>query len=280
MKKERHTLTDAQWEKIKGMLPKRKRMGRPPRNDREIVNGILWVLKTGCPWRDLKESYGPWQTVYDRFSKWTKSGVWDKILSKLQAGFHSKGKIDWRLFSIDGSSIRAHKSAGGAKRSKKRGKKASALSKGREDQALGYSRGGFGTKAHLICDRKGLPLRVGLSAGQRHESRYFECLAGDVSIRGKPGRPRRYPEKYAGDKAYASGRIRGWLRVRGIEDVIPWKRNSRAVISFNKRVYKGRNVIERCIGWLKESRRIATRYDKLSSHYLGMIKLGMILRYL
>ena len=116
MKKQRHELTDAQWKKIEGIFPKRKKMGRPPKDNRKIVNGILWILKTGAPWRDLKARYGPWQTVYDRFRKWTKDGVWDKILHQLQAHHQAKGKIDWRMFSIDGSNIRAHKSAGGAKK--------------------------------------------------------------------------------------------------------------------------------------------------------------------
>ena len=116
MKKARHTLTDTQWRKIEGLFPKRKKMGRPPRDNRQVVNGILWILKTGSPWRDLKESYGPWQTIYDRFRKWTREGLWDKILKQLQADFQSKGKIDWKLFSIDGSNIRAHKSAGGARK--------------------------------------------------------------------------------------------------------------------------------------------------------------------
>lgn len=133
---------------------------------------------------------------------------------------------------------------------------------------------------HLICDGKGLPLEVGVSGGQAHESRYFEGLAGGMSIRGSVGRPRKYPDRYAGDKGYSSQRIRCWLSERGIEDVIPSKRNEQRDVHFNKKAYKRRNVVERCIGWLKELRRISTRYEKLAVHYLGMIKLGMILQYL
>ena len=119
-----------------------------------------------------------------------------------------------------------------------------------------------------------------VSAGQRHESKYFEILAGKVRIKGNVGCPRRYPERYAGDRGYSSERIRSWLNCRGIEDVIPTKKNDKIKPHFKKKIYKMRNVIERCIGWLKESRRIATRYEKLAIHYLGMIKIGMILRYL
>ena len=132
----------------------------------------------------------------------------------------------------------------------------------------------------MICDRKGLPLKAVVSAGQCHESKYFENLADDLKIKGKVGRPRKYPEKYAGDKGYSNRRIRNWLDKKGIEDVIPTKKNEERNQGFNKRAYKKRNTVERCIGWLKESRRIATRYEKLAVHYLGMVKLGMILQYL
>ena len=149
-----------------------------------------------------------------------------------------------------------------------------------EDHALGYSRGGYGTKVHIICDRKGLPLKVEVSRGQAHESKYFEVLVEGIEVKGRVGRPRKYPDKYAGDKGYSSQRVRDWLNNKGIEDVIARKENEQRGCYFNKRAYKRRNVVERCIGWLKESRRIATRYEKLAVHYLGMVKLGMILQYL
>jgi len=114
--KERYKLTDAQWNKIADIFPKRKKMGRPPVDDRKMVNAILWILKTGSPWRDLKESYGSWQTVYDRFYKWNRTGLWNRIPRQLQSDFQSKLKVDWRMFSVDGSNVRAHKSAAGAKK--------------------------------------------------------------------------------------------------------------------------------------------------------------------
>ena len=114
--KERYKLTDAQWNKIAAIFPKRKKMGRPPVDNRKIVNGILGILKTGSPWRELKESYGPWQTVYDRFYKWSRAGLWNRILRQLQSDFQSKVKIDWSMFSVDGSNVRAHKSAAGERK--------------------------------------------------------------------------------------------------------------------------------------------------------------------
>ena len=76
----RHGLTDRQWELVQDLFPPPARTGRPRRDRREILDGILWVLRTGAPWRDLpRESYGPWQTVYERFNRWSKDGKYDEI---------------------------------------------------------------------------------------------------------------------------------------------------------------------------------------------------------
>ncbi len=117
-----------------------------------------------------------------------------------------------------------------------------------------------------------MPLGALVTAGQAHESKSFESLMDTVRIR-----RRRRPSAVAGDKAYSVDRIRGWLSKRGIEAVIPSRSNQpRARIS--KRKYRRRNVVERCIGWLKWCRRIATRYEKLADNYLAMVKLAMIQR--
>ena len=112
----KYTLTDTQWKKIKDMLPPNGRPGNQWKDHRMVINGILWILKNGAPWRSLPPRYGSWKTVFKRFRLWTREGLWDKILEKLQSNFQSRGKIDWRMFSIDGSNVRAHKSAAGAKK--------------------------------------------------------------------------------------------------------------------------------------------------------------------
>ncbi len=113
----RHELTDEQWALIEDVFPKNGRgPGRPWRNHREMVNAMLWILSTGAPWRDLPERFGPWQTVYDRFNMYRKDGTFDRILECLQMKLDKEGKIDWELFCIDGSNVRAHRSAAGAKK--------------------------------------------------------------------------------------------------------------------------------------------------------------------
>lgn len=111
----RHEITDEQWALIGPLLPQRSaRTGRPPSDPRRMWNGILWILRTGAPWRDLPERFGPWQTVYDHFSNWRREGTFDRILKALQIRLDREGKIDWDLWCVDGTQIRAARAAGGA----------------------------------------------------------------------------------------------------------------------------------------------------------------------
>jgi len=113
----RHALTESQWEQLAPLLPPAKpRTGRPNLDHRCIINGILWRLKTGAPWRDLPEPYGCWQTVYSRFRRWQLAGVWQRLLAALQAASDAAGHLDWALHFVDGSVIRAHQHAAGAKK--------------------------------------------------------------------------------------------------------------------------------------------------------------------
>lgn len=111
----RHEVTDEQWEVLQPILPKRAaKTGRPPSDPRLMLNGILWILRTGSPWRDLPERFGPWQTVYDHFAKWRALGAYDRILEALHIRLDADGTIDWDLWCIDGSSVRASRAAAGA----------------------------------------------------------------------------------------------------------------------------------------------------------------------
>lgn len=150
-----------------------------------------------------------------------------------------------------------------------------------QDHALGRSRGGFSSKFHLVTDGAGVPLAVELTAGQQHESTQFETVLDGIGIPQPIGRPRKRPKRLAGDKAYSVRRIRDWLHAHGIRQVIPRQSNEKYQNrNFDKQSYRRRSVIEQCVGWLKECRRIATRFEKLSLSFLAMFKLAMIQRYL
>ena len=137
------------------------------------------------------------------------------------------------------------------------------------------------TKLHVVCDGNGLPLAVHLTAGQRSESAQFEAVCALVDA------PRR-PQRLLADRGYDAKRIRAWLRARRIRAVIPERklpagkrrrRRGRPPV-LQKEQYKRRNAVERLIGWLKEHRSLATRFDKLAASFLAMVKLACIRRLL
>ncbi len=109
----RHELTDEAYERIEPLLPKQRPGGRW--NDHRVVlNGMFWILNSGTQWRDMPERYGKWQTVYDRYRRWTREGLFDRILHRLHLELDDDGRIDWDVFDVDGSNVRAHQSAAGA----------------------------------------------------------------------------------------------------------------------------------------------------------------------
>jgi transposase len=111
----RHELTDEQWESIQALLPKHTaKTGRKRRDPKQMLNGILWILRTGAPWRDLPERFGPWKTVYHYFHRWRDDGTFDRILQALQIHLDRSGQIDWNLWCIDGSCVRASRASAGA----------------------------------------------------------------------------------------------------------------------------------------------------------------------
>src|SRR4029450_543332 len=115
----RYELTDAQWACIAPLLPDPHhdlRPGHPWQDHRRMVNGILWHLHTGAPWRDLPDRYGPWQTVYDRFNFWRHDGTSATVLDALLLRLDKAGLIDRALWLVDASLIRASRAAAGAKK--------------------------------------------------------------------------------------------------------------------------------------------------------------------
>lgn len=142
---------------------------------------------------------------------------------------------------------------------------------------MGRSQGGFGTKLHLVAavgDGGVLPLVVEVSPGQQHETQRIVPLVEALDARGM------LPEKLAGDKGYSAKWIREYLLTKGIEPVIPHQKSEPGRDGpFDRAAYRQRNLIERGINRLKWLRRVATRYEKLAVHYLGMLKLAILFRF-
>lgn len=117
-KRGRGDLSDEQWDLIHGLLPKPTR-GRKWNDHRLTFDGILWILRTGAPWRDLPERYGKWGSVYHRFNRWLKDGTLERVLKALRIRLDKDGYIDWNLWCVDESNVRASRSAAGASKEAK-----------------------------------------------------------------------------------------------------------------------------------------------------------------
>jgi transposase len=116
MARNERELTDEQWRVLEPLLPaQRPRMGRPPHDHRVMLEGMLWIARTGAPWRDLPEGFGKWQTVAGRFYDWRRRGVFAQVLTGLLERADAQGTLEWLLHFVDGSVVRAHQHAAGAR---------------------------------------------------------------------------------------------------------------------------------------------------------------------
>jgi transposase len=277
----RGDLTDQQWQRLEPRLPPEKPWtGRPNEEHWRMLNGILWIERTGAPWRDLPRRYGPIGTVSSRFYRWRKAGIWQRILSELQAEAEQRGEINWDIHFMDATIVRAHQHAAGARRD------GATPEEARAREALGRSQGGFSTKLHLRAEGNGRPITMVLTGGERNEQIALEAVLDQGAIRAPGrGRPRLRPRAAAGDKAYSSPTAssptaRARLRRRHIRPVIPTRKDQPRQPNFDRAAYRLRNKVERLINRLKQARRIATRYEKHGENYLTMIHIGMILLWL
>ncbi|MED7824014.1 IS5 family transposase [Streptomyces chiangmaiensis] len=277
----RHELTDQEWELLAPLIP-RAVTGRPRVEDRQVINGMVYKIRTGVSWRDLPERYGPWKTVYTRFRRYALDGVFTRALQQIQARADAAGDIDW-LVQIDSTIVRAHQHAADT------GRKGGSIDDEPDDHALGRSRGGLTTKIHLACDGKGRPLAVLLTAGQRHDSVCARSLLERIRVpRTGRGRPRCRPNHVIADKAYSSRGLRAYLRRRNLTHTIPEKqdqkghrrnrgrRGGRPPV-FDRDTYRRRNIVERCFNQLKGFRGLATRYDKTATSYEAAVSLASFL---
>jgi transposase len=241
----RYELTDHEWATIKTLLPNKPR-GVPRADDRRVLNGIFWVLRSGAPWRDLPQGFGPYTTCYNRFVRWRRAGVWGRIMNAMAASHEAAVQI------IDTSIVRVHQHAACINRNRK--------------QSMGRSRGGLTTKIHALVDSNGLPVRLALTAGEAHDNR----LADKLLSRLKSG------SMLLADRGYDADWIRALVQQRGALANIPPRRNRKEPICFSPYLYRTHNLVERFFNRIKHCRRVATRYDKLAANYRAFVQLASI----
>ncbi|MGW1501188.1 IS5 family transposase [Streptomyces mirabilis] len=285
----RGELTGDEWARLVPHLPKSGRRGGRWCDHRTVINGILFRIRTGVPWRDLPERFGNWKTIYERHRRWSADGTWDRILQSIQADADAHGRIDWSMVSVDSTSCRAHQHAAGAPRRAPRIPKRRSLPRQhRPDEGLGRSRGGLTLQIHLAGEGGCRPLAFLVTPGQWGDNPQLIPVLERIRVqRPGGGHPRTRPDHLGGDKAYSSRLNRRYLRRRQIKHTIPEPRDQRAnrqrrgsrggrPAGFDKQMYKRRNEVERTINRLKQSRAVATRYDKRAYVFHGTITLASI----
>jgi transposase len=243
----RHEISDEHWDAIKHLLPGQEGdPGATAKDNRLFVNAVLWIAKTGAPWRDLPDRFGKWNSVFQRFNRWCKAGVFNLVMKALQ-------DPDLGVLLLDSTVIRAHQHAAGAEGSTA------------EAEALGRSRGGFSTKIHVACDGLGKPVTIILTPGQDHDVTQGPALIQNCNA-----------EKVIADKGYDSDAFIAAIKAKNAEAVIPPRTNRTEERSYDKEAYKGRNVVERFMNAIKQCRRVATRYEKTARNFLSIVQLAAI----
>ena len=201
-------LSDEEWERIEPCLP-RGRRGAHRVDDCRVISGIIHMLKTGARWRDCPPEYGPYTTIYNRFNRWSKQGVWEDVFYALSG---SSGVIG--TTAVDSTHVKAHRSAARAKG-------------GEYEHAIGRSRGGRTTKIHALTDEAGRPVAFTLTPDQAHD------LVGAGALLKKVLAPKRL----IADRAYDARKLRDWLTERGCEPVFPPNPTRKNPHSFDAAAY-------------------------------------------
>lgn len=236
-------LSDEHWSKLREILLHKAVYNK--RDLRMTVEGMLYRMRTGCPWRDLPKAFGNWNKVYKRFNAWSASGKWLKVFKVLVV----EPDMEWVF--IDGSYAKAHQHSAGAASG--------------SDEAIGKSRAGNTSKIHLAVDAHGLPIEFEITGGQIND-----CTQAPTLIAKLPA-----AETIVADKGYDSEKIREQVGQQGAKAVIPRKRNSvKGNADLDRGLYRNRHLVENAFARLKHYRAVASRFDKLKRNYESVVAMA------
>ncbi|MEG8184652.1 IS5 family transposase [Nocardia terpenica] len=255
----RRLVPDELWVLVESVLPKfeprRQGGGTAPVEERAVFTAVVFVLTSGCAWRMLPASFGVTvPTAHRRFTVWTEAGLWRRLHRAVLDELGRQGLIDWSRAVIDAASVRAKKG-------------------GPLTGPSPVDRGKSGSKIHVLSDRAGTPLSVGISAANTNDAEALRPLVKAIpAVRSRRGPRRRKPAKLHADKAYDTAELRRWVRHRGIGACI-----ARKGIEGSDRLGRHRWVIERTISWLTGYHRLNIRYDRKATHFLAFLTLASTL---
>jgi transposase len=216
-----------------------------------MFEAMVYILRVGCPWRDLPTRYGSWSSVDTRWRRWSRAGLWAKLLRVLARG--ACGKLRF----LDASHIKVHQDA-------------SNPAGGQQNQAIGRTKGGLNTKLSAWVDGRGRVISLSLAPGSH----------ADVIVAQTSSRPPLRGTITVADKGYDSDGFRAALRRGGSQPCIPPRCNRHHPATWHRGHYRRRHKVENLFQRLKRYRRVGTRYDKTDLHFLGFIQLAAILDWL
>jgi transposase len=208
---------------------------------RLFIEAVWFIVRSGCQWRLLPESYGNWRGVHGRFKRWAEAGIWERLM-------HHVATPDTQEVMIDATIVRSHACASGYGKNTQ------------DQQALGRSKGGFTTKIHAIVDALGNPLHFILTPGQRNDITQAVALTEKISH-----------TTILADKGYDSQPFIDSIQEKSCTPVIPPKRNRKIQRLYDEHVYKERHLIECFFGKIKHFRRIFSRFDKAAHTFLAFL---------
>lgn len=236
-------LCDEHWSRLKRIMLEYEIYDKP--NLRKTVEGILFRMRTGIPWRDLPLYFGHWNSIYKQFNRWSQK---DKLM-KIFKALVKDPDLEWAF--LDGTIVKAHQHGTGASSDSPEG--------------IGKSVAGNTTKIHMAVDGFGLPLDFIITGGQVHDSKVAPDLVSILPL----------SEYVIADRGYDKEELREQIREKGSIPMCPRKRNSKiGNDDMDWGLYKYRHLVENIFARLKQFRAIATRYDKLKRNYRSMVALA------
>jgi transposase len=239
----RRMLTDELWSKLREILRQHRIYDKPFL--REMVEGMLYRMRVGCPWRDIPVEFGGWNTIFQKFNRWSSQNKLIMIFKMLVY----EPDLEWEF--IDGTIVKAHQHSAGAASD--------------EEQAIGKSVAGNTTKIHMVVDGFGLPIEFEITGGEVHDCKIAPELIDKLPV----------SDYVIADKGYDSKELREIIRNKSSIPIIPRKSNSTIGNSdVDWSLYKHRHLVENIFARLKHFRSIATRYDKLKRNFASMLALA------